>query len=64
MPDVVYTDPQAASVGATQARFTVTVPMSEVAKIATYTHAYAESKGFLSLLSDGERADRRLRPRP
>jgi pyruvate/2-oxoglutarate dehydrogenase complex dihydrolipoamide dehydrogenase (E3) component len=25
-----------------------------VAKMATYTHAYAESKGFLTLLSDGE----------
>ena len=29
--------------------------MSEVAKTATYTHAYAESNGFLALLSDGER---------
>jgi pyruvate/2-oxoglutarate dehydrogenase complex dihydrolipoamide dehydrogenase (E3) component len=54
VPDVVYTDPQAASVGATEARFTATVPVSEVAKMATYTHAYAESKGFLSLLSDGD----------
>jgi pyruvate/2-oxoglutarate dehydrogenase complex dihydrolipoamide dehydrogenase (E3) component len=55
VPDVVYTDPQAAAVGATQARFSVTVPVSEVAKTATYTHAYAQSKGFLSLLSDGGR---------
>jgi len=55
IPDVVYTDPQAASVGATEARFTATVPLSEVAKTATYTHAYAESKGFMTLLSDGER---------
>ena len=54
VPDVVYTDPQAASVGATEARFTATAPVSEVAKMATYTHAYAESKGFLSLLSDGD----------
>jgi pyruvate/2-oxoglutarate dehydrogenase complex dihydrolipoamide dehydrogenase (E3) component len=54
VPDVVYTDPQAASVGATEARFTATVPVSEVAKMATYTHAYAESKGFLTLLSDGD----------
>jgi dihydrolipoamide dehydrogenase len=54
VPDVVHTDPQAASVGATEARFTATVPVSEVAKMATYTHAYAESKGFLSLLSDGD----------
>ena len=55
MPDVVYTDPQAASVGATEARFSGTAPLSEVAKTATYTHAYAESNGFLTLLSDGER---------
>ncbi len=54
IPDVIYTDPQAASVGATEARFSATVPISEVAKMATYTHAYAESKGFLTLLSDGE----------
>jgi len=55
IPDVVYTDPQAAAVGAAVAPFSVTVPVSEVAKAATYTHAYAESKGFLTLLSDGER---------
>ena len=55
IPDVVYTDPQAAAVGATEARFTATVPVSEVAKTATYTRAYAESNGFLTLLSDGER---------
>jgi pyruvate/2-oxoglutarate dehydrogenase complex dihydrolipoamide dehydrogenase (E3) component len=54
IPDVVYTDPQAASVGATEAAFTATVPVSEVAKTATYTRAYAESNGFLTLLSDGE----------
>ena len=29
--------------------------MSEEPKTATYTHAYAESNGFLTLLSDGER---------
>ena len=55
VPDVVYTDPEAAAVGATDARFSVTVPVSEVAKTATYTHAYADSKGFLTLMSDGER---------
>ena len=55
IPNVVYTDPQAASVGATEAQFSATVPLSEVAKTATYTHAYAESNGFLTLLSDGER---------
>ena len=55
IPDVVYTDPQAAAVGATEAAFTATVPVSEVAKTATYTRAYAQSNGFLTLLSDGER---------
>ncbi len=52
---MVYTDPQAAAVGAGEARFAATVPVSEVAKTATYTRAYAESNGFLTLLSDGER---------
>jgi pyruvate/2-oxoglutarate dehydrogenase complex dihydrolipoamide dehydrogenase (E3) component len=55
IPDVVYTDPQAASVGAASDRFSATVPLSEVAKTATYTHAYAQSNGFLTLVSDGER---------
>jgi pyruvate/2-oxoglutarate dehydrogenase complex dihydrolipoamide dehydrogenase (E3) component len=55
VPRVIYTDPQAAAVGAAEARFTATVPLSEVARTATYTHAYAESNGFLTLLSDGER---------
>jgi pyruvate/2-oxoglutarate dehydrogenase complex dihydrolipoamide dehydrogenase (E3) component len=54
VPRVVFTDPQAAAVGATEARFSATVPVSEVAKTATYTRAYAESNGFMTLLSDGE----------
>ena len=54
VPRVTYTDPQAAAVGATEATFSATAPVSEVAKTATYTHAYAESNGFLTLLSDGE----------
>jgi pyruvate/2-oxoglutarate dehydrogenase complex dihydrolipoamide dehydrogenase (E3) component len=55
VPNVVYTDPQAASVGATEGRFSATVQLADVAKTATYTHAYAESNGFLTVLSDGER---------
>jgi pyruvate/2-oxoglutarate dehydrogenase complex dihydrolipoamide dehydrogenase (E3) component len=55
VPRVTYTDPQAAAVGAAEAGFTATVPVSEVAKTATYTRAYAESNGFLTLLSDGRR---------
>jgi len=55
VPRVVYTDPQAASVGAAEARLSATARVSDVAKTATYTRAYAESNGFLTLLSDGER---------
>jgi pyruvate/2-oxoglutarate dehydrogenase complex dihydrolipoamide dehydrogenase (E3) component len=55
VPRVTYTDPQAAAVGATEADFRATAQLSEVAKTATYTHAYAETNGFLTLLSDGER---------
>jgi pyruvate/2-oxoglutarate dehydrogenase complex dihydrolipoamide dehydrogenase (E3) component len=54
VPRVTYTDPQAAAVGATEAEFSATALLSEVAKTATYTHAYAKSNGFLTLLSDGE----------
>jgi dihydrolipoamide dehydrogenase len=55
MPRVVFTDPQAAAVGATEARFSATAPISELPKMETYSRAYAESNGFLTLLSDGER---------
>jgi dihydrolipoamide dehydrogenase len=55
VPRVTYTDPQAAAAGATEAKFSATVPVSGVAKTATYTREYAESNGFLTLLSDGER---------
>jgi pyruvate/2-oxoglutarate dehydrogenase complex dihydrolipoamide dehydrogenase (E3) component len=54
IPDVVYTDPQAASVGVAEARYSATTRLADVAKTATYTHAWSESKGFLTLLSDGE----------
>jgi pyruvate/2-oxoglutarate dehydrogenase complex dihydrolipoamide dehydrogenase (E3) component len=55
VPRVTYTDPAAGAVGATEAPFSATAPVSEVPKTATYTRAYAESNGFLTLLSDGER---------
>jgi dihydrolipoamide dehydrogenase len=55
VPRVVFTDPQAASVGAAEAAFSATARVSEVAKTATYTRVYAESNGFMTLLSDGER---------
>src|SRR4051794_6534671 len=55
VPRVTYTDPQAGAVGATEAAFTGTARVAELPKAATYTRAYAESNGFLTLLSDGER---------
>jgi dihydrolipoamide dehydrogenase len=55
VPRVVYTDPQAAAVGAMSGDYSATVPVSQLPKTATYTRAYAESNGFLTLLSDGER---------
>jgi len=54
VPRVTYTDPQAAAVGATEAEFSSTAVLSEIAKTATYTHAFAKANGFLTLLSDGE----------
>ncbi len=55
VPRVTYTDPQAAAVGALEAEYSGSAPVSDVPKTATYTHAYAKSNGFLTLLSDGER---------
>jgi pyruvate/2-oxoglutarate dehydrogenase complex dihydrolipoamide dehydrogenase (E3) component len=55
VPRVTYTDPQAAAVGAAAGRFSAMVPISGVSKMSTYSRAYAESDGFLTLLSDGER---------
>ncbi|HTT90032.1 MAG TPA: NAD(P)/FAD-dependent oxidoreductase [Acidimicrobiales bacterium] len=55
VPRVVYTDPQAASVGAGDANFSGTAALSEESKMATYSRSYAGSKGFLTLLSDGEK---------
>ena len=33
---------------------TATVPLSEVPRTSTYTRAYAEKNGFMTLVSDGE----------
>jgi pyruvate/2-oxoglutarate dehydrogenase complex dihydrolipoamide dehydrogenase (E3) component len=55
VPRVTYTDPQAAAVGAVDAQYSASAPVSEVPKTATYTHDYAKSNGFLTLLSDGQR---------
>jgi pyruvate/2-oxoglutarate dehydrogenase complex dihydrolipoamide dehydrogenase (E3) component len=52
---VVYIDPQAASVDATDGPFNATAPLSDVSTTATCTHAYTESNGFSTLRSDGQR---------
>jgi pyruvate/2-oxoglutarate dehydrogenase complex dihydrolipoamide dehydrogenase (E3) component len=55
VPRVTYTDPQAAAVGAAEAAYSSTTLLTDVSKTATYTHRYAQSNGFLTLLSDGIR---------
>jgi pyruvate/2-oxoglutarate dehydrogenase complex dihydrolipoamide dehydrogenase (E3) component len=55
VPRVVFTDPQAAAVGEPEGALTATVPLPEVPRLSTYTRAYAESPGFMTLISDGER---------
>jgi pyruvate/2-oxoglutarate dehydrogenase complex dihydrolipoamide dehydrogenase (E3) component len=55
VPRVIFTDPQAASVGEPDGPVTATVPLSEVPRTATYTRAYADRPDFMTLVSDGER---------
>ncbi len=55
VPRVVFTDPAAAAVGATDGAFLGTAPLNSVPKTETYTRAYADSNGFLTLISDGAR---------
>ena len=55
VPRVVFTDPQAAAVGEPEGVLSATVPLAEVPRTSTWTRAYAEEPGFMTLLSDGER---------
>jgi pyruvate/2-oxoglutarate dehydrogenase complex dihydrolipoamide dehydrogenase (E3) component len=55
VPRAVFTDPQAAAVGTIQAPFSATVSLSDIAKTETYTRSENALKGFMTLLSDGER---------
>jgi pyruvate/2-oxoglutarate dehydrogenase complex dihydrolipoamide dehydrogenase (E3) component len=55
VPQVIFTDPQAASVGESEGRLTGTAQVSAVARTSTYTRAYAEKNGFLTIVSDGQR---------
>jgi pyruvate/2-oxoglutarate dehydrogenase complex dihydrolipoamide dehydrogenase (E3) component len=54
VPRVVFTDPQAASVGEPEGELSVTVDLASVPRTSTYTRNY-EHKGFMTLISDGER---------
>ena len=64
VPRAVFTDPQAAAVGAIDAPFSGTAVVSELPKMETYSRAYAESNGFLTLLSDGTRLTGAYAPGP
>ena len=55
VPRVVFTDPQAASVGEADGALTATISLAEVPRTATYTRAYDQRPGFMTLVSDGER---------
>jgi pyruvate/2-oxoglutarate dehydrogenase complex dihydrolipoamide dehydrogenase (E3) component len=55
VPRVVFTDPQAASVGEPDGPLTVTVPLAEVPRTYTYMREYADKPYFMTLVSDGER---------
>jgi dihydrolipoamide dehydrogenase len=54
VPRVVFTDPQAASVGESEGEYTATIALAEVPRTATYTREWQDA-GFVTLVSDGER---------
>jgi pyruvate/2-oxoglutarate dehydrogenase complex dihydrolipoamide dehydrogenase (E3) component len=55
VPRVVFTDPQAASVGEANGELTATAQLAEVPRTSTYTREYDKRPGFMTLVSDGER---------
>src|SRR3954468_13220550 len=54
VPRVVFTNPQIAAVGEESGPVMATVQLASVPRTATYTRAYADRPGFLTLVSDGE----------
>src|SRR4051794_4242178 len=55
VPRVIFTDPQAASVGEGEDKLSVTIPLSAVPRTYTFFHDYADKPYFMTLVSDGER---------
>jgi pyruvate/2-oxoglutarate dehydrogenase complex dihydrolipoamide dehydrogenase (E3) component len=55
VPRVVFCDPQVAAVGESTGAATGTAKLSGVARTSTYTRAYADKPGFLTLVSDGSK---------
>ncbi len=55
VPRVVFTDPQAVSVGEADGPLTATASIQDTARTSTYTRDYADLEGFLTLVSDGKR---------
>ena len=53
VPRVVFTDPQAASVGNANGGVHRDRALFAVPRTATYTRAYADKPGFMTLVSDG-----------
>src|SRR4051794_3172720 len=55
VPRVIFTDPQAASVGAGEGELTATVSLAAVPRTSTYMRDYADKPNFMTLVSDGRR---------
>ena len=55
IPRVVFTDPQVAAVGESDGEATGTAQLASVARTSTYTREYAERRGLLTVISDGDK---------
>jgi len=55
VPRVIFTDPQAASVGQAEGSVTATASLAGVPRTYTYMRDYANKPNFMTLVSDGER---------